>query len=93
MQSSADPATAHAVILGDQAGAEFGTSVAGAGDVNGDGYDDIIIGAPFYEGTLFFEGWGDLAVKGSAFVFYGGPEGIVATDPTMADRRIDANQI
>ncbi len=86
-----DPATAHAEILGDQAAAEFGTSVAGAGDVNGDGYDDIIVGAPFYEGT--FRGDPTLSVKGAAFVFYGGPAGIVAIDPATAHARIDANQV
>jgi hypothetical protein len=44
----------------------FGTSVAGAGDVNGDGYADVIVGAPYYDP-------GDL---GAAFVFLGGPAGI-----------------
>jgi len=86
-----DPATAHAVILGDQAAAEFGASVAGAGDVNGDGFADIIVGAPFYQGT--FRGDPALSVKGAAFVFYGGPLGITATGPAMADARIDANQL
>ena len=86
-----DPATAHAVILGDQAGAEFGTSVAGAGDVNGDGFADIIVGAPHYEGT--FRGDPTLTVKGAAFVFYGSDvSGITATSPAEADARIDANQ-
>jgi len=33
-------------ILGEQTASGFGTSVSGAGDINGDGIEDIIIGAP-----------------------------------------------
>jgi hypothetical protein len=49
---------------GDQADAAFGTSVATAGDVNGDGYADVIVGAPGYDNGQSNEGraW----VRGSA---------------------------
>jgi hypothetical protein len=33
-------------FFGDSAGDRFGTSVAGAGDLNGDGFADLIVGAP-----------------------------------------------
>jgi len=35
--------------LGGQEGARFGNSVGTAGDVNGDGYADVIVGAPLYD--------------------------------------------
>ena len=38
------------VLLGDAAGDEAGGAVAAAGDVNGDGYDDILVGAARYNG-------------------------------------------
>lgn len=46
-------------------GAEFGASVAAAGDVNGDGYDDVIVGSPGY----FYS-------EGAAFVYYGSSAGL-----------------
>ena len=47
---------------GDKAEAEFGYAVDGAGDVNGDGKTDIIIGAPKYK-------YDEKTVMGRAFVY------------------------
>lgn len=51
-----------------QAGAEFGVSIAGAGDVNGDGYSDVIAGAYLYD-----DGFAD---EGGAFIYYGSDTGL-----------------
>ena len=85
-----DPSTANAVLLGDNASGEFGNSVSGAGDVNGDGYDDIVIGAHHYDSTI---AGGTLAVDGAAFVFHGSATGITGTGPSTADASIFGNQI
>ncbi len=53
---------------GNQAGARMGAAVAGAGDLDGDGYDDVIIGAPDYDFSSYEN-------SGSAFVWRGTPEG------------------
>jgi MYXO-CTERM domain-containing protein len=48
-------------IASDQAGAWFGDVVASAGDVDGDGYDDVIVAAPLRDGgagtTFLFAGY------------------------------------
>ena len=43
-------------------------SVASAGDVNGDGYPDVVVGAPLYDGAAG-------ADSGKAFVYLGSAEG------------------
>ncbi len=53
---------------GNDAGAQFGKSVGTAGDVNGDGYTDVIVGAPYYTN--------DSTDEGAAFVWYGSATGI-----------------
>lgn len=52
---------------GNQAFANFGTSVASAGDVNRDGYSDVIVGANFFTNTLSSEG--------RAYLYLGSPSG------------------
>ena len=54
-------------VEGDQIGARLGASVAGAGDVDGDGFDDVIVGAPFFDGPE--------ADEGLALVFQGNASG------------------
>jgi hypothetical protein len=56
------------MVAGDQEGARFGASVATAGDVDGDGYDDVVVGAPLYtEGER---------QEGVAFMFHGSAAGL-----------------
>ena len=83
-----DPATAHAQIDSLQEGAELGSAVSSAGDVNGDGFDDILVGAHFYESTI-----PDGQVTGAVFVFLGSANGIIATDESMADAWIQSDAI
>ncbi len=60
---TAPAATDGFVIRGDSAGDRAGRSVSGAGDVNGDGIDDLIVGAPYGD-----DGGVD---SGEAYVIYG----------------------
>ncbi|MFG0318391.1 MAG: integrin alpha [Planctomycetota bacterium JB042] len=56
---------------GDQAGARFGFSVSSAGDVDGDGFSDVLVGAPGYDvGTVD---------AGRTFYYFGSAAGLSTT--------------
>jgi hypothetical protein len=58
------PSSPTTVITG-PASSSFGSTLASAGDVNGDGFDDLVIGANTVGGTY-----------GAAYVYLGGPNGV-----------------
>jgi hypothetical protein len=64
-------ATANWTAESDQASAYFGLSVSTAGDINGDGYSDLIVGATHYDNGQSNEG--------RAFVYYGSASGLSTT--------------
>ncbi len=57
------------VLNGDFAGTEFGNAVASAGDVNGDGFGDIVVG--WHRATRVGQ-----MNAGAALLYYGGPTGL-----------------
>ncbi|MFZ5471761.1 MAG: VCBS repeat-containing protein [Myxococcota bacterium] len=61
----------------DEAGAQFGDWVAGVGDVNGDGYADVAVGAPQADGQAVDEG--------RVYLYLGSPTGLSATPAWTAD--------
>jgi hypothetical protein len=65
-------AQADAEIVGAQEPESAGSSVAGAGDVNGDGFDDLILGAP-RAGERGAGGY-----PGAAYLFYGPVRGALS---------------
>jgi hypothetical protein len=64
--------TADLVLNGAAASDFFGTSLGTAGDVNGDGYDDVIVGAP------------GAGTGGKAYVFFGGSTFNAVADWTLS---------
>ncbi len=73
-----------AQLEANQTFASLGISVSGAGDVNGDGFADVIVGAPFYDAGQTDEG--------AAFVFLGSATGIADGNPSTAHAQLESNQ-
>jgi len=80
--SAAGLAAAHAWTAdGNQTGAHFGHALGTAGDVNGDGFSDIIVGAPLFTSAEADEGW--------AFAYLGSASGLAAS-PAWTEERNQA---
>src|SRR5438876_1173559 len=62
---------------GDQVGADFGRSVSTAGDVNGEGYSDVIVGAYRYDNGQIDEG--------RAYLYLGSASGLATSAAWMAE--------
>ena len=82
--ASGDPSNANSKLYGDQVDAELGAHVAAAGDVNADGYDDIVLGIPFYDAPLVDEG--------AALLYLGSASGIPSGGPSVASAILEGNQ-
>ncbi|WP_426292050.1 FG-GAP-like repeat-containing protein [Dyadobacter endophyticus] len=76
--SATGPDTVNVIaLLSGQPESAFGYTVSGAGDVNGDGYDDVVVGAPRYD-----NGQND---EGAAFIFLGNSNGLNQIPATMLE--------
>lgn len=71
---------ADVTLNGESANNYFGSSVSSAGDVNGDGYDDVIIGAYGYSSNT-----------GRAYIFFGGSSMNSVADIIMTGESVNSN--
>ncbi len=72
--------TADAMMTGEAVSDAFGASVSRAGDLNNDGYDDVIVGASGYSSNT-----------GRAYVFFGGTSMDNTADATMTGEATNNN--
>jgi len=72
---AATPPIPYLILQGDTDGDLFGASVAANGDVNGDGFDDIVVGAEWNDA--------DAPNGGRAYVFFGGPGADAVSDVAL----------
>ena len=70
--SAAGIPTTPNIILEPNFAFAYMTSVSGAGDINGDGYDDIIAGATGYDGLVTID-------EGRVYIYHGSATGVSAT--------------
>ncbi|MFO0560284.1 MAG: FG-GAP-like repeat-containing protein [Polyangiales bacterium] len=76
-----DPMAARTHIAGRSAGDHFGSSIAAAGDLDGDGYGDVVIGAPTAN-----------SAQGRAWVYFGAPGGLSGGGVELIGEREPAAQ-
>ncbi len=71
--------SADLTIIGEMTGDNFGECVAGAGDVNGDGFCDVIVGAPL-----------NTSATGKSYIYFGGSLMNNTADVTMTGPAVNS---
>ena len=70
---------ANAKLVGEQTNTQTGSAVSGAGDVNGDGYDDLLVGAHDWNSN-----------EGAAYLVLSSPAGVASGPLTNADAKFES---
>lgn len=78
VSAPADLTLSNPVTIG---GAGFGKSISSAGDMNGDGFGDVVVGAWFQDNPEIDEG--------SAYLYFGAATGLTATPDVAIDNPLD----
>ena len=90
---SAALSTADAMIASDAGGDSLGISVSGAGDLDGDGYDDLVAGAPVagttgkayvFAGTSPLSSWTGSASTAASAIFGAGAADVASVGMSVA---------
>ncbi len=78
-----DPCEIDTTLYGEEGGDRAGQSVAGGGDINGDGYDDLVVGSSWHNGSLIE----DVVAVGAAYIVYGPISG--AYNLSLSDGKVE----
>ncbi|MBM4392793.1 MAG: FG-GAP repeat protein, partial [Deltaproteobacteria bacterium] len=79
--SSSGIGSSSSSLNGSENDSYFGQALAYAGDVNADGYDDVVVGAPYYSDTATYQG--------RVEVFHGRSSGVSSSASTEIDGAAD----
>jgi hypothetical protein len=72
------------IVESNQSGALFGFSVSTAGDVNADGFSDVVVGSPYFDNGHVDEG--------RAYVYLGSASGLSATSSWIGENNLAGTQ-
>ncbi len=84
--SDLSTALADDILSDGSAGDEFGYSAAIGGDINGDGYSDILVGSPYADDEVATN-------NGKVYIYFGGPPSLRNNTPDIVIKGSESNDL